>query len=119
MVKYPGKITGFALKHLLKKPATIAYPAGGLVIDKKYRGKIAYDADDCIGCNLCVRDCPAGAIKIVNVGTKEDKKFECYLNVGHCIFCAQCVDSCRKGCLSFTPDIELAVLNKEDLTVKL
>jgi len=119
MKKAPGVIAGYALKHLFKKPATISYPVGELVIDKNYRGRLQYDSSDCIGCNLCVKDCPAGALKIVNAGTKEDKQFECYLNVGHCIFCAQCVDSCRKGCLKMSTDVELATLNKEDLTIKL
>lgn len=119
MKKGPGKITGFALKHMMKKPATIAYPKGGLKIDQHYRGKLKYEPVTCIGCNLCMRDCPTGAIKIVNAGTKEDKKFECYLDLGKCIFCAQCVDSCRKGCLAMTPDIELTTLDKKQLKLKL
>ena len=49
------------------------------------------------------------------MGTKEDKRFQCHLNVGHCIFCAQCVDSCRKGCLHFSQDIELGALHKDEL----
>ena len=66
-----------------------------------------------------MRDCPTGAITITNVGTKEDKQFECYLDFGLCIFCAQCVDSCRKGCLAFTPNVEMAVLDKKDTIEKL
>lgn len=119
MKKIPGAVVGYAIRQFFKKPATIKYPQEGLVIDRNYRGKLKYDPDDCIGCNLCVRDCPTGAIKITNVGTKEDKVFECDLDLGHCIFCAQCVDSCRKGCLNFTPNIELATLNKDEMTVKL
>lgn len=119
MKRKPGVITGYAMKHLFKKPATIKYPYDKLKIEPNYRGKLKYDPDDCIGCNLCVRDCPTGAIKIINVGTKEDKKFECHLDLGHCIFCAQCVDSCRKGCLAFTQDIELAVMDRKNFKVKL
>ena len=119
MRKGPGKIAGYAIKHIFKKPATVKYPFGELIIDKNYRGKICYDPTNCIGCNLCSRDCPAAAIEIVNVGTKEEKVFECHMNLAHCIFCAQCVDSCRKGCLKISPNIELAAFSRDALKVKL
>lgn len=113
----PGVIAGLALKQFFKKPATIEYPNKPLKVEPLYRGQLTYNSEDCVGCNLCMRDCPAGALTIVNVGTPEEKKFECHLNVGHCIFCAQCVDSCRKGCLGFSQNVELGVLEKEDLKV--
>lgn len=117
MVRIPGKISGMALRHLLKKPDTIAYPEGKLIIEPNYRGRLVFEGEHCIGCQLCVRDCPAAAIKITNIGSKEAKKFVCELDLGRCIFCSQCVDSCNKGCLHFTKDIELAGLKKEDLLV--
>ena len=55
MKRKPGVITGYAMKHLFKKPATIKYPYDKLKIEPNYRGKLKYDPDDCIGCNLCVR----------------------------------------------------------------
>lgn len=113
--RIPGWIAGDAMKHFWKKPATIAYPQGELQIDPMYRGKLSYDDTNCIGCNLCSRDCPANAIKVKNIGTKEDKKFELTLNMAHCIFCAQCVDSCPKDCLKMTPNVELGSLSKEEL----
>ena len=119
MKRTPGRIAGFALKHLFKKPATIAYPFGKLKIEPNYRGKIVYDAANCIGCNLCVRDCPTGAIQIVNAGTKENKVMECHMDYARCIFCAQCVDSCKKDCLHFSPDIELAGFDKKAMKVAL
>ena len=119
MKKGPGKIMGFAVAHFFKKPATTTYPKTKLDIDKRYRGKLTYDPANCIGCNLCVRDCPANALKITNIGTKEDKVFECELNLAHCIFCAQCVDSCPKHCLEMSTNIELAGFNRDDLKMKL
>ena len=116
---WPGIITNMTIKNFFKKPATIAYPKGEMDIVKNYRGKLLYDPTNCIGCQLCVRDCPSGAIKIINDGTKEDRKMKAILNVGHCIFCCQCVDVCPKKCLSNSQNIDLSTLNKDDLKVQL
>jgi NADH-quinone oxidoreductase subunit H len=117
--RWPGKIANMAVRNLFKKPATIEYPKGKMDIVKNYRGKILYDPANCVNCGRCVRDCPAGAIKIINEGTKEDRKMKAMLNVGHCIFCCQCVDSCVKKCLSYSQEIDLASLKKDELKVQL
>ena len=114
--KHPGVITKMAIRQLFRKPATIAFPKGKMIIADRYRGKIVYDPTNCVGCGLCMKDCPAGAIKIVNEGTKENRKMKAVLNVGHCIFCCQCVDSCPKKCISFSQDIKLSSLKQEELT---
>jgi formate hydrogenlyase subunit 6/NADH:ubiquinone oxidoreductase subunit I len=115
----PGRILNVAVKQVFNKPATISYPNGEMQIVDKYRGRLIYDPANCVGCNMCVRYCPAGALKIKNEGTKEDRKMKAYLNVGHCIFCCQCVDTCPKKCISFSQDIDLSCLDKKDLTVQL
>jgi len=115
----PGKIINMAVKNLFKKPATIKYPKGLMDIIDNYRGEIKYDPSNCSGCGLCVRICPAGAIKITNEGTKEDKKMKAELNVARCIFCCQCVDTCVKKCLSYSQNIDLSCLNKGELKVQL
>ena len=61
----PGKIARLLIQSLFKKPATLDYP----VTDRSgmpegFRGKIKFDASLCIGCKMCVRDCPSGAIEI-------------------------------------------------------
>ena len=117
--KLPGKIINLALKHFFKKPATISYPNGALELVDNYRGKLTYNPAACFGGGLCVRHCPAGAIKIINVGTKQDRQMKAELNVARCIFCGQCVDSCVKKCLSYSQKIDLSSLNKDDLVVQL
>jgi ech hydrogenase subunit F len=115
----PGRITRVTVKNLFEKPATISYPteASGPKIEKHYRGRLLYDPKDCINCRLCMHDCPTGALTIINDGTKEEKKMRAELNLSRCIFCCQCVDSCRRGCLSFSQKVDLAVMAKPALTV--
>ena len=48
------------------------------------------DAEKCIGCSLCAKKCPVGAI------TGELKK-TFSIDPSKCIRCGQCINSCRKG----------------------
>ncbi len=117
----PGSIIRATIQNLMTKPATIEYPTAASKphVEKHYRGRLEYHADGCIGCRLCMMDCPTGALTVVNEGTKENRKMHATLDVSRCIFCCQCVDSCRHGCLSFSQNIDLAVTDKEKLRVDL
>ena len=110
----PGKIAKLLIRSLFKKPATINYPAVRLGMPKGFRGKLKFNAQMCIGCKMCVRDCPAGAIEIRQVG---EKQFEAEINLGKCIYCGQCVDSCPKKALEITAEFELAELTPDKLKV--
>ena len=112
----PGKIGGLALSSLLKKPATTKYPFVKEPMIGKFRGKIKFSQPLCIGCKICMRDCPSNAIDIVKIG---EKQFDAILDLGKCIYCAQCCDSCPKKALEITGEYELAVLDPKTLKVKL
>ena len=112
------------LRQLVKKPATNLFPAKHLppsitgfleavgagkatihppiATPDKFRGKIVYDRDTCIGCRMCIRVCPANAIEFL----PETKRIRIW--VTQCIFCSQCNDICPKDCLSMSPDFLLA-----------
>ncbi|MDD3905038.1 MAG: 4Fe-4S binding protein [Candidatus Omnitrophica bacterium] len=111
----PGKMLRQVLKSIFKKPATTKYPFVKATMPDRFRGKLKFYPERCIGCKMCMRDCPAGAIEIVKVG---DKAFECYIDLGKCIYCAQCVDSCMKKALESTKEFELAALDREKLKIK-
>lgn len=108
----PGRMLKQALRSLFKKPATTSYPFTKPNVPENFRGRLKYYPEKCIGCMLCVKDCPCGAIAIKKLG---DKKFQAEIDLDKCIYCAQCVDSCMKGALESTKEFELAQINKADL----
>ncbi len=113
-MRLPGKMVGEVLRHLLKKPATVHYPRERLAMPPGYRGKIVFCPQKCVGCKLCQRDCPAGALEIKKVG---EKRFEAIFDLDRCIFCSQCVDSCNKKALETTNEFELAQIERKELKV--
>ncbi len=114
MTKKTGTILPEALRSLLKKPATLGYPFVKQEKPAHYRGRLVFDASKCIGCRLCMRDCPSNAIEIVKVG---EKQFRAVVRLDKCIYCAQCCDSCMKGALECSKEFELANFKRGDLKI--
>ena len=113
MIK-PGRMLGQVLRSAAHRPATRPYPAEPVRLPAAFRGKIRFFASRCVGCKLCQKDCPADALAINKVG---DKRFEAVFRLDHCIYCAQCVDSCNKDALESTSEFELATLDRATLRV--
>lgn len=115
-MKRPGKMMSQVLRSIFKRPATTRYPFVKSGMPEKFRGKLKFYPERCIGCKLCMKDCPSNAITIKKIG---EKQFECEIDLGKCIYCAQCVDSCMKKALESTGEFELASLDREKLKVTL
>jgi NAD(P)H-quinone oxidoreductase subunit I len=97
--------------------ATENYPLEKPETADRFRGKLFYDPSKCTGCNLCVKDCPANALEIV-ILDRAAKRYVARYNVAHCIYCGQCVQSCKFKCIRMSnKDWELASLHKETFDV--
>lgn len=66
---------------------------------------IEVDKEKCIGCNMCVKDCPMKNIEV------ENKKAE--IKSQHCMKCGHCTAVCPKGAISISGYSEDPVEIKE------
>ena len=112
-----GSMFGDVFKSLFKKPFTEKYPFAHSETPVNFRGKLVYDPEKCIGCQLCVKDCPANALEIITID-KVNKKFVMRYRMDRCTFCAQCVLNCRFKCIEMSDDQwELASTKQEPFEV--
>ena len=84
---------------LFRKPNTERYPFERREVPECLRGMLNWNPENCTGCGLCALDCPACAIEMM-VLDKKAKKFVLTYHLDKCIFCGQCVYSCRQVCLT-------------------
>jgi formate hydrogenlyase subunit 6/NADH:ubiquinone oxidoreductase subunit I len=112
----PGKMLSLVMGSVFHKPATVLYPFVKIEVVDNFRGKLKFDQVKCIGCKICMRDCPSNAIDIQKVA---EKKFKAILALDKCIYCGQCTDSCPKDALEMTKDFELAHFDRKHLQVEI
>jgi formate hydrogenlyase subunit 6/NADH:ubiquinone oxidoreductase subunit I len=98
-------------------PVTEKYPIEMPEVADRFRGRLYFDPAKCTGCNLCSKDCPAKALDIIIID-RAAKRYVARYNIDRCIYCGQCIQSCRFKCISLSKeDWELASLNREPFTV--
>ena len=89
---------------------TIGYPDAEPVLPDRFRGRPAVDPSKCDdGCEICVHVCPTHAIR------KDGARLA--LDLGRCLFCADCAQACPAGAITFTREHRLATRNRDDLVV--
>lgn len=73
-------------------PQTVRYPFAPLELPAGFRGHVLINADNCRGCSLCVRDCPAEALELHR---QSKKQFQLIYHPERCAYCGQCEISCN------------------------
>jgi formate hydrogenlyase subunit 6/NADH:ubiquinone oxidoreductase subunit I len=109
-----GEMIAAVLGSLFRKPATIRYPFAPFKMPDRFRGPPAWDSNRCIGCKLCMRDCPSQAITITKVG---EKRFDQTVDLGKCVYCGQCADTCPRKVITLTSEFELAQVDKQTFKI--
>jgi ferredoxin len=66
---------------------------------------IQVDQELCLGCGVCMRSCPTGAISIVGRMA--------YVDAGKCIECGNCCSVCPRGAISSTEVSSLDALKAQ------
>nr|YP_010154203.1 NADH dehydrogenase subunit I [Corydalis hsiaowutaishanensis]QQW52036.1 NADH dehydrogenase subunit I [Corydalis hsiaowutaishanensis] len=116
--RYIGQSFIITLSHTSRLPITIQYPYQKWIPSERFRGRIHFEFDKCIACEVCVRVCPID-LPIVDWRLEPEIRKKRLLNYsidfGICIFCGNCVEYCPTNCLSMTEEYELSTYNRHEL----
>ncbi|MEL6164871.1 MAG: NAD(P)H-quinone oxidoreductase subunit I, partial [Cyanobacteria bacterium J06628_3] len=104
--------------HMQRRPVTVQYPYEKLIPSERFRGRIHFEFDKCIACEVCVRVCPINLPVVdweFNKANKKKQLNHYSIDFGVCIFCGNCVEYCPTNCLSMTEDYELSTYDRHEL----
>ena len=119
---------GQTWKVMFRPAITLQYPHERWQMPVNARGILFMNADDCIGCNKCVRICPVNCIYLDAVKALPEEelgkasmgnpirqhviRFD--IDMFKCCFCDDCTTVCPTECLYMTDEYENGVFSREN-----
>lgn len=98
------------IERLRQGYRTHAFPKVPPVLPERFRGRPVIAAHACkAGCKACVSACPADAVMV--------KNRHAAIDMGRCIFCAECAAACPEGLIAFSREHSLAARTRGGLHV--
>jgi NADH-quinone oxidoreductase subunit I len=120
---------GVTLMHCFRRPITLQYPEHRPDISLRFRGRLVLPVDPatgdnrCTACMMCVKACPNHSLdveKLVGEDGKPRPKASKYIyNMGSCMYCNLCVESCAFAAIVMSDEYENATQDKASLTREL
>src|SRR5690606_71421 len=96
----------------------IQYPYEKLITSERFRGRIHFEFDKCIACEVCVRVCPIDLPVVdwkLETNIRKKRLLNYRIDFGICIFCGNCVEYCPTNCLSMTEEYDFSTFDPNAL----
>jgi len=109
--------------NLFRPKVTLMYPEVRWELPPGYRGipSLPIDPktgeDKCIGCQACVRICPAQLIEVpTHMGEDKKRVVDGYLmKIGLCMFCQLCAEICPTDAILMSGRYELSAFSRDEM----
>lgn len=103
-------MSSLLLTRIRQGKRTISFPDTEPALPERFRGLPILDGSSCPpGCDTCIDACPTDAVK-------RDGGLQ--IDLGRCLFCAECAAACPHDAIRFTPEYRLATGNRNNLILR-
>jgi len=123
-----GVLVPELFRNLTSRPVTRFYPFENAEVPEGFRGTPRFKSENCIGCRVCMRDCPSDAIQIEvqtlpptepvvegQPAPKPKKKITMILYLDRCVHCARCAEVCPKDAIALDKEFAVAAFSRDAL----